>query len=174
MWHQVVSVSLRNPIGYGPDSFRNRNKHKDFRIVGDRNYNPAFEVKLNDGSTYMQFYSPSNDSNRLEKLKEDYIKEAESNKQYFVSVWDNPHCEYIQILFQYGILGFLLLIGLIRDLFIRFRRAEKTKELIVITSCLLVYFVSSTAHFPLELARLGYLFMIILGAFYAKSEVEYV
>ena len=161
MWHMVTRYSIINPIGFGPDSFRNLNEKKKFMFVSDNHYNPAIMVfNQANSEADVQYYDP----------KRGITNEPWKGNQNEINVWDNAHNEYLQLFFEYGIIGVLLLIGLFRDMIIRFNRCDKTNELIMLTSILLVYFVSSISHFPLHLARLGCLFPIFLGVWYARTE----
>lgn len=167
MWHAVLKYSLQNPIGYGPDSFRNMNAHKDFVFMSDSSYNTAIGHQLKDGML-LQFYSPTHDVAKVKAIQDNILQHGMPGGE--VNFWDNPHCEYLHLLFEYGIPGILILFGLLREMVIRFAKSAKPRVLIVITSCLLVYAVSSLTQFPLSLARIAYLFPIFLGAFYAETD----
>ena len=167
-WHATARYCILNPIGYGPDSYRHFNKHKDFKFLSDSKYNLFIEKKISQEESHFIFYSVSRDPVEVvegtHRLLRDGIKKDE------FSWWDNPHNQILNMFFQYGILGFLLLLGFMNEIRLRFKHAIKDKEMIVISSCLLVYFVTGMIHFPLELARTAFFFPILLGAYYAKTD----
>ena len=168
VWHSCVRYALSNPIGYGPDSYRNFTKHKDFLFMSDEKYRHGIAKKFEGDSMMFKYYLPDNDIEK-EKELDNLLSTIDLSK---MSLWDNPHNGYLTLLFQYGILGLLLLIGLMVEMYYRFIYSLKSHELIVISAALLAYFVASFAHFPLELARTAYLFPILLGGFYALTDVE--
>jgi hypothetical protein len=169
VWHSNIEYALRHPWGYGPDSYRNYTPHKNFMFISDSKYNHAVSTKISETEDRLVYYSPSHDSVKVKQMENRLA--TEGIKKDEIQVWDNPHCQYIQLLFQYGILGFLLLLGLMREILVRFKSVTKDKELVIISACLLAYFITGLTHFPLEIARTGYLFMIILGAYYAKTDI---
>ncbi len=162
IWHMALKYSLYRPIGYGPDSYRSYTKQKSFLFYGDSEYNPAILSKISDDKAVFKYYDM--DNGKMARKNKDIPKNMELNW------WDNPHNEYVQQLFEYGVIGLVILAGLFYEMWHRFKFAVKSKELIVITSCLLVYFVSGLGHFPLHLARLACLFPILLGIFYARTD----
>ena len=169
VWHSAISYTLKgHGIGYGPDSYRNYNKHKNFRFVGDDFYNHAI-LKKDGDSEIFRYYSPSNDSSKVEKLMSN-IHNTCIVKESRMDEWDNPHSMPINIFFQYGFIGIFLFGGLLFEMYKRFKYAMKSKELVVITSCLLVYLLTGLTHFPLEIARTAFFAPILLGAFYARTD----
>ena len=169
VWHSAISLSLENPIGYGPDSYRNFNKHKDFKFVGDNLYQHGIVVQLPDGRIAFRYYSVNNDQKASDELMKK-VGETHIFTKGRMDEWDNPHNMYVNVIFQYGIIGLILMVGLLTQMYLRFKTAIKSKELIVITSCFLVYLVTGLTHFPIDLARTGYLFPIILGGFFAITD----
>lgn len=175
MWHCTIKHALKNQavlIGWGPDSFRNITKQKKFLLVSDENREVMVHVSTGENEAQIKYYSPTNDTDKLARLTTKAASDGTTLNH--LAFWDNPHNEYIQMFFQYGIIGLLLLIGLMRDICERFyfatRGALVNREIFFVTAVLIVFFVSSLTQFPLGLARLGYLFPIFLGAFYAKTE----
>lgn len=173
VWHSAIKYTLKNDhgwlglVGYGPDSYRNVSIHKNFLFTGDNFYNHGILTR-EPGRIGFSYYVPDNDIKKIDQLMSNIDKTSIAEKKF--DEWDNPHCGYITMFFQYGMIGLFLLGGLVRDMWIRFKYTIKDKELVVISSCILVYFVTSIGHFPLEIARTAYLFPILLGAFYAKTD----
>jgi len=168
MWHAVLRKSVEKPFGYGPDSFRNFCKGKNFIFNSDNEQRTGISYKQPDGSLRFIYYSPTNNVKKMNEITEKVEKNGFTLGEF--NFWDNPHNEYIKLLFEYGILGIVILIGLMRDMITRFKSSVKSRELVTIASLLLVYFVSSLSQFPLGLARTAYLFPIFLGAFYAVTD----
>mgnify|MGYP001587423732 CR=1 FL=1 len=167
LWHAVTKYSLIRPIlGYGPDSFRNYTKQKDFLFYSDYDYNTALLTQRDEKTAYFKYYEMDNGKMHDKNDRKSFDKLT-------LNWWDNPHNEYFQMLFEYGFLGLFILGGFIRELTLRFKFAIKSKELIVLSSCLLVYAISGIGHFPIHLARLAFLFPILLGAFIAKTDNTY-
>lgn len=169
MWHAAFKYSLLRPIGYGPDSFRNYTKQKDFQFYSDYDYNTALLTRIDETKAQFKYYEMDNGkmAQKNKALKENGLKNSQLNW------WDNPHNEYVKHLFEYGFIGLFLLVGLIRELILRFKFSNKSKEIVVLASILLVYAVSSLGHFPFHLARLACFAAIILGAFVAKTDATY-
>ena len=162
-WHSAVRFTFIRPLGYGPDSWRNRTKHKDFLFLGDEDRNHWIQHKPDKETEVLRYYHPN--------LYKASHPDKELNPKSF-SHWAECHNEYIQTFFEYGFLGLILLFGFIREMYFRFRYRIKDRELVLITSCLLVYAVSSITQFPLHVARLAFLFPVLLGAFYAKTDTN--
>lgn len=172
VWHSAIKYGLHNPIGYGPDSYRNLNKHKNFVFKSDEKYNHGLEFYMPDGSVAFQYYSMFNDKAEIETKTKNKLDSGFNAKD--LSMWDNPHNEYIQMFFEYGFAGLFLLIGLMHEMWYRFKfyPGRKDKELIVLSSCLIVYFISGLTQFPLHMARLGFAFPVLLGAWYSRTDYD--
>lgn len=165
-WHQVVRFSLLHSQGYGPDSFRNHNKHKNFEFVSDRHYNPATLYQESDKKMiWVPYYT--NEGHKKELNTKD-IMDSEGAMQ--INKWQEAHNEYIQAFFEYGIFGLLLIIGFIAQIIRRFYFATKTLEVITLASMIAVFLLTSVTQFPFHLARLGFMFPILLGVFFSKTE----
>jgi len=163
MWHSVVKTSLQRPMGYGPDSFRQETKFKPFMFAGDEERRSAMMIKVPGDDNQVQFvyYDPN-----PKKMAEDYKDIVPKSP----NVWDHPHNEYLNILFCWGIPGIVILFFFLKDIVMTFRKSRKSKEVVLLTSMLIVYALASLTQFPLCVARLAYLFPVLLGAFYASCE----
>lgn len=92
-------------------------------------------------------------------------KDENGRDKVLLMIWDNPHCLYLSLFYEWGIIGLLLLIGYWRQLFLWFKRAIKTPEIIGIFGLLGVTMLLSVAHFPLFLARLAIIIVMMAAAF---------
>ncbi len=163
VWHSAIHYTLvERPLGWGPDSYRSYTKQKKFQFFADYDYNHLIMSQVSKDEAMLKYYGMDNG--------EQWRKNDGKLKNNALSHWDNPHNEYIQMFFEYGFIGIILLIGLLREMYYRFKFAIRSKELIVVASCLVVYFVSGVGHFPLHLARLACFFPILLGCFYARTD----
>jgi len=163
IWHAGVKKALARPIGYGPDSWRNLNKYKNFMFMGDEWRRPAIAYHIKDGTYNFVYYG----------VNPQKQKAVESIILKNPNIWDNAHNLYVQILFEFGVVGLVILGFFVRDMVLRFRAMKvKSKELVAVTACLIGFAVLSITQFPLYLARLGFLFPIVLGCFYAITERE--
>ena len=173
VWHSAIrhlfggGETLWGLVGYGPDSYRNYTPHKDFKFGGDEFYNHGIIHRQDNGFGF-SYYSPQNDKAKIQELTKNIGNTQVAQGR--LDEWDNPHSEPINVLFQTGLIGFALIFCLIREMFLRFKYALKDKELVTIASCLVVYFVTSLFHFPFEIARTAAFGMILMGAFYAKTD----
>lgn len=162
-WHMTIKNALLRPIGYGPDSFRNFTKHKDFLFVGDQDNHTGLGFKAGDDTLRFIYYDVS-----PQRMKE--INNGGIYKMVSPNFWDHPHNEYINLLFCFGIPGLALVFMFFRENLLKFMSKPKTPEMVLVASMLLVYAVSSITQFPLCVARLGYIFPILLGAWKASME----
>ena len=167
VWHSAVRYALKNPLGYGPDSYRNFNKLKDFVFVGDSKYNHAIAKVDPEHSNANQKFLKVQYYNMNQIAMPPFGMDMKSPQ---VDFWDNPHNEFIQILFEYGLVGIIILGGFLREIYLRFRMSEKSTEVVVLASIILVFLVASITQFPFHLTRLAYLMPIILGSFYGRTD----
>ncbi len=180
-WHMAVHMAFNEPItGYGPDSFRNLNNLKRFRLRTDGLYRPMIQQEIDANNSAFKFYSPTNNDLEVMDMTAEVLRNGgfpeglpRNNKgNVEINLWDNPHNLFINVFFQYGLVGLLLLFGLLREMYFRFKHSIKDKELVVLASIILVFLISSLTHFPLELARTAYIFPLVLGAFYAETDLK--
>lgn len=145
MWGQTLKMSLRKPIsGWGLDSFRSTYEGKNFlfmRVEGKDN-------KVVSGEN---------------------VKAVIESKKH-LDLWDNAHLEPLQLLFEFGFIGFGLMAIFVFMLFRRFLRAKKSRELVAVASSLLVLLLCSTTQFPFHVSRIAHLIPVLLGCFMVLSE----
>lgn len=168
VWHSTAKFGLSNPLGFGPDSYRNHNRIKNFMFVGDANGNHWIERQIDKDKRQLTYYSMTNDRVESERKAQELVENGLPNGEY--NLWDNPHNGFLQMLFQYGYIGVFLLFGLMREIWFRWRFCIKNGENVILFCGLLVFAITSITHFPLELARTACIFPVFLGAFYAKTD----
>lgn len=165
-WHLMLKSCLIYPIGYGPDSFRNTHKHKNFMFRSDKDYLPIIEIIQSKDTSIMRYHS-SSESKWEERFKG---KIPDINN---INTWGEAHNEYLELLFQYGILGVILFVCFLREIRLRFILSDKSPEVLALFSVLCVYFLTSTTQFPFHLARLSGIFGVFLGAYWAVTDKSY-
>lgn len=158
-WSLVLKQSCGNLLGYGPDSFRQYNKNKDFVFSSDEEYNPILRTKKT------LFYYSANLGEREKRFKNKIPK--------LIVNWTEAHNEYLQFLFEYGVFGIILLFGFCREIYDRYVLSEKSNEVLALFSFFCVLAISSTTQFPFHLARLTAIFGVILGAYFSKTDRGY-
>lgn len=83
-------------------------------------------------------------------------------------IWLWAHNEYLQVLFELGLAGFILLIIYLKNRVLDFKKAVSSLEL----DCLFATFVSlalvSILHFPFHLGRFSVLAVFVLACYHAK------
>ena len=163
-WHMMARYTFMNPLGWGPDSFRNLNRFKKFTFKSDEEYNPMVSIKKDADTEILRYYTID-----PRELPEKFKGKMPKN----VSSWTEAHNEFIEFPFQYGIFGIIFMGLFIMEILKRFMVADKTDEVLILFAILCVYALSSTTQFPLHVARLGGLIGVILGAFFARTDRSY-
>lgn len=80
-------------------------------------------------------------------------------------IWTNPHNEFVQVFFEMGAVGVFIVFGFIGNMFLRFYRAKKSKELITLGASFLAVCVISLGHFPFYVARLAGPCLVVMALF---------
>ena len=158
MWKVVLRDAVKKPIfGWGIDSFRCITPEKQFMYWRNDKTLETSQVDVKDTIEYT--HTGSYD---LDKYK-NFLKKGDG-----INPWDNPHNEYIQLFYEFGIVGVILLGGLAYDM----RRRFNTHNIYLIP--LFGFFISlaimSIGQFPLHLARVGFYVPIFLACYYKLSE----
>lgn len=164
-WHLYVKMSLNHPLfGHGPDSFRNTTIHKNYTFASDEDYNPLIMESMPDGNFLAKYYS-ADEGKRIDRFKGRVPKSF--------AEWREAHNEYIQVFFEYGLLGLILIGFFLYEIFRRFRLSTDSKEVRVLFGAILCYLAFSTTQFPFHLARIVIFLPIILGAFFAYTDKDW-
>ena len=82
--------------------------------------------------------------------------------KYFTP-WHQAHNDYLQMILELGIIGFVLFSGWIISRFVMFFKSEKTHKQICIMSCLVAFFTSGVSMFPMHLTQLAFYAIVLLA-----------
>ena len=147
LWKIVLRDAFKHPItGWGLDSFRGVSLGKNFMYVKQSGGLESAKAYLNDSNVFVTLNG--------------FVKPGGR-----VDPWDNAHNEYIQLFYEFGMFGVLILIAMIRDMVKRFHSRNDT--LLALTGFFIVLAIVSISQFPFHLARVGYL-IPIMYALYIK------
>jgi len=149
---QIQSPFLRNPLtGFGLDSFRNGPIKYFMRAVSQKTIRL---IHVNNS-----LVSPDNIAIKRENGHIIY------DNSEALDYWDNPHNEFVQLFYEMGLIGIMIFGFIVYYLVRRFRGSTKTRELVVISSLLIMLFASGISQFPFHLARIGIVLPILLGLY---------
>ena len=82
-----------------------------------------------------------------------------------MAIWDNPHNLLVSLIYEFGILSWLLLLGYLRQCVLWFRQSDRKRNVIAIAGFMVAFFVVSMGHFPIFIARTA-IFIVPLFAMY--------
>ena len=155
LWKLSVKDALTHPItGMGLDSFRNVGQPK-----------PYLYFKNNVDNTALAMVPTGNQDLWMPRDGGNFAKDKAGN--LWVDPWDNPHNEFVGILYEFGIVGLLIMGALLLDITKRLRRDP---IITTIFAVFLVYLVSSIGQFPFHLARTAHLSVILLACYYKLTD----
>lgn len=193
---------LRNPIlGFGLDSFRvgrlkyylKSGTNETIRVVPNGNTlvaddgNPLYakdgglytsdKIVFKQGDTLfgaMQedkgdtkvFITPKE---TVEVKSNDILKIEEGRR---LDLWDDPHNEVIHLFYQLGLVGVFIFFMVVYHMVRRFNNSIKTDEVIIVTAMLIFLFCASMTQFNAHLARIGYMYPVLLGLFIGNTKQE--
>lgn len=85
-------------------------------------------------------------------------------------IWLWAHNEYLQVLFELGIAGLVMVICFIRGRFRDFGENFKNRDLQALFGCLLSILMVSFFHFPFHMGKMIGLTLFLMAAFHAKAD----
>lgn len=155
MWRLALNDALQRPlVGIGLDSFRSVTAHKPFLYFKNNENNDAFRM------------SPSKETGGW-ILPPGYKLGVNDSGEPNCNPWDNPHNEFVGIIYEFGVIGFLIFLALLWDIS---RRLYRDPIVITIFAVFLVYLFSSIGQFPFHLARTAHFSVILLACYYKLTE----
>ncbi len=155
MWKVVLRDAFKHPVmGWGLDSFRNMGTFKPFLYLQNATTRETKAISSETLKLYTELgvFPPM----------PEFIQQGQ-----VLDAWDNPHNEYIQLFYEFGSVGILIFLLFCLDVAQLF---APTAELTTLLAVFLVYLIISTGQFPFHVVRLGYLFPVLLGAYYKINE----
>lgn len=161
MWKTVMRDVVKKPIvGWGIDSFRCVTPDKQFIYWKNVRTLETFPIDVRDTIEYQN--TGKYDFNKYGK----YMKEGD-----ITDPWDNPHNEYLMLLYEYGLPSIIIFGFLCFDVK---RRFISDPLLVPFIGFFLSILIMSCGQFPFHLARIGLYIPIFLGAYYKLTENQYV
>lgn len=85
-----------------------------------------------------------------------------------LDIWDTVHNEYLQMLYELGLVGLFIILGYLWDLWKKFAIMPKDKYTITLASCLVVIILNAGINFSFHVARNGVAFLILMALFEMK------
>jgi len=160
MWQKVIQDSHKRPLGHGLDSFR-----------------------FADGEGAVRYFkfSFNNTTRRIVKTNNQWVLSGDTPKEFIERVnsginpldfWDNPHNEFIQVFYEMGFPGIIIVIFMLYFLFDIFRKCRRTPLSVGAFCSLLAVLIISLTQFPFHLSRNGSLIPVILGIFMVSVRDE--
>lgn len=86
--------------------------------------------------------------------------------------WDNAHNLYIQVMYEWGLIGILILVGYLRGCFLKFNKAIKSSNTVALGGFLIVLLIINIAQFPLFLSRCACFIIPIMALFDTQMSTE--
>jgi len=87
--------------------------------------------------------------------------------------WKEAHNDYLQMILELGIIGFVLFSGWIVSRFVVFFRQAKNNKQICIATCLVAFLIAGVSMFPMHLAQISFyavLLLAVLESIYVNSK----
>lgn len=151
MWKKVFKDVFRSPVyGHGLNSFR-EGKIKYMKDASNDDTYRAVKDDKGDGYLITEVF-------KKESVKFDW--------------WDNPHNEYLQLVYEFGFMGLFICSMVVYYMYKKIKKAVKTKELIAICGFFVALFLCSMTQFPMHLARNAYLLPIMLALFRIETDEQ--
>lgn len=158
MWKVAMRDAVTKPImGFGPDSFRCITKDKQFMYWKNVRTGETGRVDIRDTIEYQN-------TGKYNISKYPFLKEGDTTDG-----WDNPHNEFIQLFYEFGIVAVLILGFFIWD--IRRRFNKQIHHMIPLVGFFMGVMIMSIGQFPFHLARVGLFIPIFLGCYYKLSDL---
>lgn len=160
LWRIVAQDAFKKPyLGWGLDSFRH---------IEDSD-NLSFDKK-----NFLYFRNQrTKDSGKF--VYHEQTKSLVPPKDFYIpgdtlDPWDNPHNEYLQLIYEFGILGLIICFFFFKDIFRRYKESDYDEDLVAMTGFFMTILIFSIGQFPFHVARIGFLIPVIFGAYYKLTD----
>ena len=162
LWKVVLRDAVQRPIiGWGPDSFRCVTPYKQFMYFKNNRTLDSSQIDVRDTIEYT--HTGKYDMGKYGSFMQDSDT---------LDPWDNPHNEYVQLFYEFGVLGLIILGFMVYDIKKRFTATKP--YLIPLSGFLISVAIMSIGQFPFHLARVGFYIPIFIACYYKLSEKEVV
>lgn len=162
LWKVALRDAVKKPLtGYGIDSFRCVTPDKQFIYWKNVRTKESFRIDQRDLIEFQ--HTGKFDSKKYGKFMRD---------DDTTDPWDNPHNEFIQLFYEFGVIPFIILGFLVYDMRKRFNPSNEL--LIPIVGFFLAVLTLSLGQFPFHLARIGIFIPIFLALYYKLTETKVV
>jgi len=160
LWKASLKDALPHPfVGMGLDSFRNIGAIKPFMYFSDTRDNSC--VKMTYDLRNNTWIAPKG-----------FDQTPRTDGVPLVDPWDNPHNEYVGLIYEFGVIGFLIIMALLMDIVKRFKYCSNDKVVVSMFASFIAYAVVSVGQFPFHLARTVFLAIVLLACYYKLTDNE--
>ena len=155
-WKLIINDAMKHPVtGRGLDAFRLGGVKY---IMHPDKQNTRRAIRQTNGMFLIEY----DNDNVLDRL------EQRTTKRY--DTWDDPHNEYISLIYHFGLSGLVLLGFLLWAMKERLKKVVMTKELATLTCMVITLGLCSMTHFPMHVARIAHIAPVLLGLFMVWTE----
>ena len=86
--------------------------------------------------------------------------------------WDKAHNDYLQLILELGLIGFVLFSGFMISRFTMFFKEKRNNLQICMMACLVAFFISAFSLFPMHLAQNSFYAILVLTCLEKTYETE--
>jgi hypothetical protein len=95
-----------------------------------------------------------------------YVPNSRDNQfNYVDEKFTHAHNDYVELFFEFGYLGLILLFAFAFSFMRSFWKAIKSKEIVLYFSCLIAYFINASGNFLSHLGMSGLLLIVLYGLY---------
>ena len=161
LWKISIKDSLTHPVvGMGMDSFRNLGNFKPFVYFKNVRTNESFKVSRESVLEYIN-------TGKLNVPSGSNVKQGDT-----LDPWDHPHNEYVSLLYEFSIVGCLIILFFMRNIYIRYKAMSFNRTVTLLFAFFIIVSIISIGQFPFHVARNVYLIGIMLPIFYKLTEKQ--
>lgn len=171
MWKVALrDAALKPVLGWGPDSFRCITPDKQFMYWKNVRTNQTGKIDVKDTIEFDN--TGKYDIKKYPFMNEKDIVYTKIDGRIYskanLDPWDNPHNEYVQLFYEFGIVGVIIFGFLVWDMTQRFNFMDW--NIIAIVGFFISVLVMSIGQFPFHLTRVGIYIPIFLGCYYKLTD----